>query len=123
MDSIHILLVDDEEELVTTLVERLALRGIQAEAAMAGAQALQRLEQTSYDAVVLDWKLPGMSGQEVVQKIRSLHPLMPILIMTGQVDMEAVQIEGEAQLRSDQILFKPVNINVLIDKLKVALGG
>ena len=65
MDELRVLLIDDEEELVTALVERLEYRGIAADYALDGYAALEKLRSSVYQAVVLDLKLPGMEGTEV----------------------------------------------------------
>ncbi|HPY16526.1 MAG TPA: response regulator, partial [Polyangiaceae bacterium] len=65
MDGMRVLLVDDEEELVETIAERLELRGIVAETVTNGEEALQRVLEKPFDVVLLDVKMPGLGGMEV----------------------------------------------------------
>ncbi|RJP73479.1 MAG: response regulator [Candidatus Zixiibacteriota bacterium] len=125
MDDIRVLVIDDEEELVTTLVERLAMRGLQADWCTSGPEALQRLEQRHYDAVVLDLKLPGISGLELQRRIQQAHPGVKTLLMTGQggVEEELARLPGGAAPDIREVLYKPVNIQVLVDKIRTAVKG
>ncbi len=119
------LLVDDEEELVSTLVERLAFRGIRADWVRSGLEALQHVKQSDYQAVILDWKLPGMSSLEVMHHINSGYPRIKILIMTGQVDVEEelTNLLNEWPSLTHEILFKPIKIDVLVEKIRNAIRG
>ncbi|HEB85187.1 MAG TPA: response regulator, partial [Bacteroidetes bacterium] len=98
MKQYRVLLIDDEEELVSTLVERLELRGIEAEAVTRGQAALDLLEKKRFDVVVADLKMPGMSGLEVMRTIRETYPDTKVLMITGHgaEDDETAEVrEGE----------------------------
>jgi CheY-like chemotaxis protein len=121
MATFRILLVDDEEELVTTLVDRLEFRGIEAEAVTSGSAALARLREKRFDAVVADLKMPGMSGTEVLDRIRLEHPDVRVLLITGH---------GSGQEEAPEILdgtygilLKPFSIDALIEKLGAGRDG
>ena len=120
MKMIRVLLIDDEEELVSTLTERLKIRNIDAEYVVSGQDAISRLEAKKFDAVLLDYKLPGMSGLEVMRKIHKSHPGIKVLLFTGagSVDEEQNSIPEET---IPDILLKPIDIDVLINKLKAAI--
>jgi len=122
MDKFRILLIDDEEELVATLVERLEMRDIEAEYVMTGPDALQRLSEKSFDAALLDYKLPGMSGMEVMRRIEKQFPQVKVLLITGagSVDGEEEEIPPE---KAADVLLKPIDIEVLIEKLRAAVRG
>ena len=120
MSKINVLLIDDEQELVITLVERLSFRGIEAEYALDGFEALVKMREGQYNIVVLDLKLPGMGGEEVLKRIKKDHPDLPVLLITGH---------GSPELEDKPIpegaydyLVKPVKLDVLIAKMKEALG-
>ena len=72
MPDLRVLLVDDEEEFVGTLVERLSMRNIRAEGVLNGAAALKKVRNNVYDIVILDVRMPGMSGEDVLQQMRKL---------------------------------------------------
>ena len=114
-----VLLIDDEEEMVTTLAERLSLRGIGADWVLSGYDAIKRVSKIKYDLVVLDVKMPGMSGLETMEEIQKIQPELKILFLTGhgsQADCEAGKRGGACFY-----LMKPIDIEVLIESMKEAL--
>ncbi len=122
MSEIRVLLVDDEEELVSTLAERLSLRGIFAEWATSAEEALERLSPGRYDVAVLDVKIPRISGIELKKRMDEKNPGMKFIFITGhgsEADFQA----GSAEAGSDYYLVKPVNIEDLITKMREVLTG
>jgi DNA-binding response OmpR family regulator len=116
----RVLLVDDEKELVSTLAERLALRGIEATWVISAEDALRSVESEAYDVAVVDVKIPGISGIELKKRLQKKRPKMKFIFMTGhgsEADYEAGSIEAGA----GYYLAKPVNIRVLIEKMNEAL--
>ena len=116
----RVLLVDDEEEFVTTLAERMALRGIEADAATSGLEAVGMAERVRYDAVVLDLKMAGLGGLETLERIRGARPEIPCIILTGHSGEEEYLQGRDAGALFH--LMKPVDIEVLIGKLREACG-
>jgi DNA-binding response OmpR family regulator len=116
----RVLLVDDEPELVFTMQERLDLRGYEVDAVTSGEEALGLVARNAYDVVVVDVKMPGMSGGEVMIEIRELRPGLPVILLTGHGGHE----EGEEHLlrASCAYLFKPINIEELIATMKRCTG-
>jgi len=112
------LLVDDEEELVETIAERLELRGIVAETVTNGEEALQRVLEKPFDVVLLDVKMPGLGGMEVLKLIRMQRPNTQVILITGHASVE----NGDRRLLEGAFDFivKPVDIEVLVDKMKEA---
>lgn len=116
----RVLIIDDEEELVTTFVERLSMRGIDAEAVTDGHEALERISRTPYNVIVADLKMPGLGGMEVVEILRERYPQVRIILITGHgsVDEERIDaIEGV-----DRILMKPFSIGDLVDGIRESLA-
>lgn len=117
MDYLRVLLVDDEEELVSALMERLGYRGIEAAFALDGARALEMIREREFDVVLLDLKLPGMSGVEVHDTITREHPGLPVILITGHgAPPEQLGLPSGGYL----FLEKPVALDVLIEKIKEA---
>ena len=118
MDNLAVLLVDDEEELVETVAERLEIRGIDAEAVTSGEEALQRILEKAYDVVLLDIKMPGLSGIEVLKLIRRQRPKTQVILITGHCTAE----DGESGMREGAFdyVVKPIDIDVLVAKLREA---
>lgn len=120
MDRPSLLLIDDEVELVTTLVERLKLRGLDAEAAMNGREALDRIREKSFDVVVADLKMPVMGGIEVMQTLERDYPDIKVVLITGHGSGEE-QVQQLVE-RADGLLLKPFSIDRLIEKVREVTG-
>jgi len=121
MESYRVLVVDDEEEFVSTLVERLQLRAIDAEGVTRGADALELLQKREFDIILLDVKMPGIGGLEVIRRIKAAHPKTEVILLTGHSSVEAVQ-EG-MNAGALEYLMKPVDIEDLIRLFRKATGG
>jgi DNA-binding response OmpR family regulator len=123
MNTLHVLLIDDEEAFVTTLQERLELRGVEARVALDGAAGLGMLEEKQPDAVVLDLRMPGLSGVEVLKRIRHGWPELPVIMLSGHgsdQDFRTCLDLGAAMYHK-----KPLDLDVLLDSLHqvVRLNG
>lgn len=111
-----VLLVDDEEAFLTTLIKRLDKRGLDCEAVYNGEDALARLkERPSVDVVILDVKMPGMGGIQALQEIKRLHPITEVIMLTGHATTESA-IEG-MKLGAFDYLMKPCDIEDLVKKV------
>lgn len=118
MEPPKVLLVDDEIEFIQTLVKRLNKRKLPATCAGSGEEALAALEQIPADVVVLDVKMPGMDGIDVLREIKSRHPLVEVIMLTGHADVD-VAIEG-MELGAFDYLMKPMEIDELLYKIQDA---
>ncbi|MEW6595209.1 MAG: response regulator [Thermodesulfobacteriota bacterium] len=118
MEDIKILLVDDEEEFVNTLAERLNLRDLASEAVLSGESALQFVGDRLPDIMVLDLKMPGINGMEVLRRIKQFYPQIQVIILTGHGnDLD----EAEArQIGVFDYLKKPVDIELLVERIRAA---
>ena len=115
MDEIRLLLVDDEEEFVRALAERLHLRDLAGRTAVNGEQALQFVMEDEPDVMLLDLRMPGMDGMDVLRRVRKKHPAIQVIIHTGHGnDLD----EAEAwELGVFDYLKKPVDIDLLVDRI------
>jgi DNA-binding response OmpR family regulator len=111
-----ILLVDDEYELVSTLAERLSLRGIQADWAISGEEAMRLAEKNTYDVAVLDVKIPRLGGLELKRRLQSEQAVLKFIFMTGHGSEEDFR-SCSAETADGCYLVKPVNIEELIQKM------
>lgn len=109
-----VLLVDDEEELVTTLAERLSFRGIETKWTTAGDEAIVLTEREPFDVVVLDVKMPHLNGIELKKKLERIRPEMKFVFLTGHGSEEDFRI-GSAE--ADRYLAKPLDIETLVATL------
>jgi DNA-binding NtrC family response regulator len=113
-----VLLVDDESDFVDTFAERLRLRGFNAQVAHTGEQALRLVEDGDARIMILDLKMPGMDGMEVLRRVKVKHPEMQVIILTGhgsEKDEEAAR-----DLGAFEYLRKPADIGMVIEALKRA---
>jgi DNA-binding NtrC family response regulator len=118
MKPMRVLVVDDEFDFVTALVERLQLRSIEAEGVMRGSDALQLIGEKEFDIVLLDVKMPGLSGLEVIKRIKQDHPNMHVIMLTGHGSAEVAE-EGMTAGAFDYLM-KPVDIDKLVSIFKKA---
>jgi len=119
MNEYRVLLVDDEEELVATLAERLGYRNFQAEYVTNGQAALKMLREQTFDLVVIDLKLPGMSGENLLSTIGAAYPNLPVLMVTGHGSGEPEA--SQKPTGAYDLLIKPINISVLVSKMMEAI--
>ncbi|MBW1861081.1 MAG: response regulator [Deltaproteobacteria bacterium] len=118
MEKVKVLLVDDEEEFVSTLAERLRLRKITTLVATDGDEALQIINTQRPPIVVLDVMMPGMGGLDVLHQIKRNYPHIQVILLTGRGSTKD-GIKG-MRLGAFDYLMKPVNIEKLIDKMNEA---
>ncbi|HEX9508048.1 MAG TPA: response regulator, partial [Myxococcales bacterium] len=83
MDSIAVLVVDDEESVRTYVAELLGSAGYQVRTAQSGSQALEMLADNSFDAVLLDVMMPGMTGLEVLRRYRAANGSSPVIVLSA----------------------------------------
>ena len=119
MEGWKVLLVDDEKEFVSTLAERLRLRGIQADEAVSGEEALRLIARVDPQVVVLDVMMPGMGGLEVLQRVKSTCPNIEVILLTG-IGSTREGVEG-MRLGAFDFLMKPLQIEELIEKIGAAI--
>jgi DNA-binding response OmpR family regulator len=118
MEEIKILLVDDEQEFVKTLSERIKMRDLGSDIALDGEQALQIVDNQIPDVMVLDLKMPGIDGMEVLRRVKKAYPQVQVIILTGHgTDKD----EKEARrLGAFEYLQKPVDIEKLVTTIRKA---
>lgn len=112
-----ILLVDDEVELVSALAERLSLRGMDAQWASNGDDAMGIAKQGGINVAVLDMKMPGLSGLELRRMLHEEDAGIQFIFLSGHGSAEDFEA-GSAEAAS--YLVKPVRIEDLIEKIKAA---
>jgi DNA-binding NtrC family response regulator len=121
MDLSHILIVDDEEDLASTLAERLELRGFQVTAVTSSAEALEVVSANRFSVLILDVKMPGIGGLELMTRIKQEQPDLPVILFTGHSSL------ADARKGIDEGAFaylqKPIKIDKLLETVKGAIGG
>ena len=120
MTLTNVLLVDDEKPFVETMVKRLTKRNLSVIVALNGQEALKQLEENQdIEVVILDVKMPGIDGIETLRRIKSQHPLLEVIMLTGHATVES-GIEG-MKLGAFDYLMKPCDLDQLVHKVKEAV--
>jgi len=116
--KIRLLIVDDEERFLRTLAERLELRDFDVTPVTSGREALDAARSTEFDLALIDLKMPGMSGEQLLEELRREHPALEVIILTGHGSVDsAVQC---MQAGSYHYLQKPCGTEDLLEVLKNA---
>ena len=118
--KIRVLLVDDEEEFVEALGERLEVRGFDVATALSGAEALERIQEREIDLVILDVQMPGLDGVEALRQIKQRKPLVEVIMLTGHGTVQTA-IDG-MKLGAFDFLLKPTETEELVEKIRRAFS-
>ncbi len=113
--NVKVLLVDDEQEFVETLGERLETRGFKVETALNGDEGLAKVPEFQPDVVILDVLMPGKDGIETLKEMKAQYPLVEVMMLTGHATIDTA-IEG-LKLGSFDYLKKPTDTKDLIEKI------
>ncbi len=112
------LVVDDEEDFVETIVKRLKDRGLETAGVLSGREALEFLDSNDVDVIILDVKMPGMDGIEALREIKKKKPRVEVIMLTGHGSVES-GIQG-LQLGAYNYIMKPVPLNDLLQQMAQA---
>jgi len=118
MEDIRVLFVDDEAEFLETLIKRMKKRNVDIIGVGSGEEALSVLEQEQVDVAVLDVRMPGMDGIEVLREFKKKYPLIEVIMLTGHANIE-VAVQG-MELGAFDYLMKPIDIDELLYKIEDA---
>lgn len=117
----NILLVDDEVEFISTLAERLDLRGIPARVVYDGESALKAVAEDAPQVMVLDVMMPGIKGIDVLQRVKETHPGVQVILLTGQGKTRD-GIEG-MRFGAFAYMMKPLDLEELIATIGEAISA
>lgn len=122
----HVLVVDDEQDVLGAIERCLRLRGFEVHTATSSAAALLLCEEHTFDLLILDFIIPGIDGLELLARIRRLSPLARAIVVSGQLDRAYKQEDLERKLRetveADAYLKKPVSCDELVSISNRLLG-
>jgi two-component system KDP operon response regulator KdpE len=114
-----VLVVDDEPTVLRALRVALEAQDYVVTAVLTGEDALARVTNGAFDLVLLDLGLPGMSGFDVIRRVRVLFPALPIIVLSAQGD-DAPKVEA-LDLGADDYVAKPFSVRELLARVRVAL--
>jgi len=118
METMKLMLVDDEERFLATTKKLLLKKGLEVMTATSGAEALDILRTHNIHVVILDVKMPGMDGIETLREIKRAHPLVEVIMLTGHATVESA-IDGLKSGAMDYLM-KPADVEDLISKAEEA---
>ena len=116
--KIKILLVDDQKDFIESLAERLQLRDFDVSTALNGIDALKLMEENEFDVIVLDVKMPGKSGIDILKEIKNTNQLSQVIMLTGHATVESA-IQG-MKLGAYDYIMKPTVTEDLINLINKA---
>ncbi|MBF0099414.1 MAG: response regulator [Desulfobacterales bacterium] len=114
----RILLVDDEKEFIEPLAERMRNRGMNVSTSTCAKEAIKKVQQETYDAIILDLRMPEMDGIEALSVLKEKNPDLQVILLTGHATVE--QGVQAMKLGAMDFLEKPIDIKVLSEKIKKA---
>ena len=114
----RLLLVDDEAEFLEPTAARLSRRGIACSTVGSGEDALRALRTAPFDCAVVDVRMPGMDGLELLRLIRRDYPAVPVILLTGHASID-LGVRG-MDLGAFEYLLKPVDLDELLDTVRRA---
>jgi len=113
-----VLLVDDEKDFIEALGERMANRGMNVSTTTSAKDAVKRVKEESYDAIVLDLQMPEMDGIEALKAIKKINPDMQVILLTGHATVEkGIEV---MKLGAMDLIEKPADIEAIAEKIKKA---
>jgi DNA-binding NtrC family response regulator len=118
MKKLRLLLVDDEQEFVETLADRLRMRDLDARIARNGEEALSAVEREEPDVIVLDLKMPGIHGIEVLKRVKEAYPHVEVIILTGHGSKK--DEEAATRLGAFDYVKKPADLDALVTRINNA---
>ncbi len=116
--SASVLLVDDEQDFLDLLGERLENRGMQVTTAISGQAALTKLSHQDFDIIVIDLSMPGMDGIETIRRIKAERPETETIMLTGHATLQS-GIEA-MKCGAGDYLEKPADIELLLNMIHKA---
>ncbi len=117
-EKIKILIVDDEEAYVISMAKRLEIRGFEVRTATRGAEAVEAARREQFDLALLDLKMPGMDGKEVLEILKKEDKYIEVVILTGHGSVDSAV--DCTKLGAFGYLPKPYELEKLLDTLKQA---
>jgi DNA-binding NtrC family response regulator len=121
MNKPFVMLVDDEVDFIETMAKRLQKRDFKVLTATTGQQALELVDvNRNLEVMILDVKMPGMDGIEVLKEIKNRYPLIEVIMLTGHATIESA-IDG-MKIGAFDYLMKPCEIEQLTQKVYEAVA-
>ncbi len=120
--NIRVLVIDDEPAICLSLTAFLEDYGFKASSAESAEEALDLMKNNDYDVCVVDLRLPGMSGEDLILKARERHPNQRHVIYTGSISYNLSSKLQALGMRPEHVFLKPIRVLTLLVKCIKALA-
>jgi DNA-binding NtrC family response regulator len=117
-NTINLLIVDDDKDFLGTIAERLGMREFNVTTATEGTLAIKAAKKGNFDVAIVDMKMPGMDGMELLQILKKKHKFLEVIILTGYVSIDSA-VEA-TKLGAYSYMEKPYDFEKLLTTLKEA---
>ncbi len=118
MKRIQVLVIDDEKRFRENIVKILKKCGVDAECVGDGRSALQRTTEKEFDVLLLDMKMPGLTGEETLKEMRTANIKAEVLVLTGHASVSSAL--DMVELGACDYLLKPMDIAEMVKKIRLA---
>lgn len=119
MANKRVMVVDDEPRICQFLNIKLGISGYDVVTTSDGSDAIELARTRNPDIILLDIVMPGVSGMEVLEQVRSFSPHVPVIVFTGRPEVARIAM----QFGADDYIAKPFDPDLLVKKIKRALGA
>jgi DNA-binding NtrC family response regulator len=117
-NTINLLIVDDDKDFLVPIAERLGMRDFNVTTATEGILAIKAAKKGNFDVAIVDMKMPGMDGMELLQILKKKHKFLEVIILTGHVSIDSA-VEA-TKLGAYSYMEKPYDFEKLLATLKEA---
>lgn len=119
-EKVSVLIAEDDKEVGTTLLEQLTNQQYDTTLALDGEQAINQLINKKFDVVILDLKMPKVSGYGILKYIKSSVPATKVIILTAYTDLK--NIDECKKLGADHVIGKPYDLELLFWTLELVMA-
>ena len=117
-EKIRLLLVDDERQFLETICKRLELRNFEVTPVSSGEEAIEAARKNEFEIALVDLKMPGMGGEQVLETLKKEHKFLEVIILTGHGSIDSAV--RSTKLGAYYYLQKPCELEMLLQVLKEA---
>lgn len=117
-----VIIVDDDTELCEELGELLRDEGFSVETVFDGDNGKKEIEKFNYDLLILDFKMPGLNGIEILKEVKEKKPACKFFMISGKPHLERTLQEENLSPLLDDVMQKPFDIEALLEKIHFCLS-
>ncbi len=117
------ILVADDEKIVRDVISRfLKLKNYDVSTVENGAELVQKVRVDNFDLLIMDLRMPGLTGPEILGKLKEEKKQLPFIILTGAIDADESEVLRKLGCSSDEIICKPADLFEILKKVEEKLG-